>query len=74
MFGMSSRSSFEWWYFHKDWSSFEFSLILFQMIVDVKALKSKRILSASQNRNREFIILIASIYANELYLLPILIY
>jgi hypothetical protein len=25
MVGRGSRSSFDWWYFQKDWSSFEFS-------------------------------------------------
>jgi hypothetical protein len=28
MVGMGSRSSFEWWYFQEDRSSFEFSLLL----------------------------------------------
>jgi hypothetical protein len=27
MVGVGSRSSFEWWYFQEDWSSFEFSFL-----------------------------------------------
>jgi hypothetical protein len=28
MVGIGSRSSFEWWYFQEDWSSFEFSFVV----------------------------------------------
>jgi hypothetical protein len=28
MVGMGSRSSFDWWYFQGDWSSFEFSILV----------------------------------------------
>jgi hypothetical protein len=43
-------------------------------IVDIKALKSKRVLGASQDGSREFITLIASICADGSHLPPALIY
>jgi hypothetical protein len=43
-------------------------------IVALKTLKNKRILSASQDKSREFITLIAAIYADELCIPPTLIY
>jgi hypothetical protein len=32
MVRVGSRSSFEWWYFQEDWSSFEFSFFVFSSL------------------------------------------
>jgi hypothetical protein len=36
MVGKGSRSSFDWWYFQKDWSSFEFSLIRAKLCLTIR--------------------------------------